>query len=145
MRGAVAGIWREAAAFGLVGAFALIVDSGTYNLLVFGLPGVAGGPMEALPVQASAVATGVAAIVGWAGNRCWTYRHRRRGNVARELILFVVVNVAGLVITAGAVVLSRQLTGYHSVLGDNVARSLGWAAATLLRFVAYRRLVFAAA
>ncbi|MEU1203286.1 GtrA family protein [Streptomyces sp. NPDC005813] len=145
MRDAIGGIWREAAAFGLVGALALLVDTGAYNLLVFGLPGVAGAPMRSTPVQASAIATGVAMIVSWAGNRYWTYRHRRHENVTRELALFVFVNIVGLVITAGTVALSRQLMGCECVLGDNAARLFGWAVATLFRFFTYRRVVFLAA
>ncbi|WP_369250891.1 GtrA family protein [Streptomyces sp. R41] len=145
MRDVIGGIWREAAAFGLVGALAFLVDTGAYNLLVFGLPGVTGGPMRSAPVQASAVATGVAMIVSWAGNRYWTYRHRRREKVTHELALFVFVNIVGLVITAGTVALSRQLTGCDCALSDNVARLFGWAVATLFRFFAYRRVVFMAA
>ncbi|MGW2822054.1 GtrA family protein [Streptomyces sp. NPDC001443] len=144
MRDAIGGIWREAAAFGVVGALAFVVDAGVYNLLVFGLPGTAGGSMRSAPVQASAVATGVSMIVGWAGNHHWTYRHRRREKVARELTLFAFVNIVGLVITAGAVALSRQSAGCDCAVGDNAARLAGWVAATLFRFFAYRRVVFAA-
>lgn len=140
----VQNIWREAAAFGVVGALAFVLDNGGYTLLVFGLPGAGGGPMHSTPIAASVVATGVATLFSWAGNRYWTYRHQQRENIAHELALFLVVNVIGIVITAGAVFVSRDLFGLDSVLSDNVARIIGWVVATLFRFVTYRRYVFVA-
>lgn len=142
LRDVVRGIWREAARFGVVGALAFVVDNGGYNVLVFGLPGGAEGPMHSMPVRASVVATVTATVVSWLGNRYWTYRHRHRENVAPELALFVFVNVIGIAITAGTVFLARQLHGVDSVLGDNVARIAGWTLATVFRFVTYRRYVF---
>ncbi len=78
----------------------------------------------------------------WVGNRYWTYRHQRRSNVGHELGLFLVVNVIGIVITASTVFVSREILGLDSILSDNVARLLGWALATIFRFVTYRRYVF---
>ncbi|GGX42470.1 hypothetical protein GCM10010353_67080 [Streptomyces chryseus] len=142
MRGVIRGIWREAAMFGTVGALAFVLDNGGYTLLVFGLPGAGGGPMRAAPVQASVMATGVATVFSWLANRYWTYRQRHRENVARELALFTFVNIIGMAITAGTVLLSRQLLGLDSALSDNVARTSGWALATWFRFFTYRRYVF---
>ncbi len=145
VRDAVQGIWREAATFGVVGALAFVVDNGGYNLLVFGLPGEGGdGVMRTAPVQASVLATAAAALFSWVGNRYWTYRHRHRENVARELALFLVANGVGLAITAGTVFASRQLLGLDSALSDNTARVFGWVLATLFRFYTYRRYVFVA-
>jgi putative flippase GtrA len=141
-RNGMRGIYREVAKFGVVGALAFVVDQGGYNLLVFGLPGSGGGPMQGSPVAASVVATGAATVLSWAGNRYWTYRHQRRANMAHELALFVVVNVIGIVITASTVFLSREVLGLDSVLSDNVARLLGWGLATVFRFFTYRRYVF---
>lgn len=136
-------MWREVASFGVVGALAFVVDTGGYNLLVFGLPADSqGGPMAQWPVTASVVATSVATVFSWLGNRHWTYRHQRRAKVAHEFGLFAFVNVIGIVITAGTVLLSRELLGLESVLSDNVARISGWVLATLFRFVTYRKYVF---
>ncbi|MGW5130447.1 GtrA family protein [Streptomyces sp. NPDC004135] len=144
-RDAVKGVWREAAKFGVIGALAFVVDNGGYNLLVFGLPGGAeGGVMRTAPVQASVLATGAAALFSWVGNRYWTYRHQHRDKVTHELVLFLVANGVGLVITAGTVFASRQMLGLDSALSDNTARILGWVLATLFRFYAYRRYVFVA-
>ncbi len=142
VRDVVRGVWREAAMFGTVGALAFVLDNGGYTLLVFGFPGGGGGPMRAVPVQASVIATGAATVFSWLANRYWTYRQRHRENVARELALFTFVNVIGMVITAGMVVLSRQMLGLDSALSDNIARACGWFLATLFRFFTYRRYVF---
>lgn len=137
-------VWREVAAFGVVGALAFVVDNGGYTLLVFGPTGTGEGALHDQPVLASVLATAAAVVFSWVGNRYWTYRHQRRANVAHELALFVVVNVVGLVITAGMVVVSRHLLGLDSVFSDNAARIMGWAIATVFRFVCYRRYVFVA-
>ncbi|MFE5481730.1 GtrA family protein [Streptomyces sp. NPDC056527] len=144
LRDVIRGLWREVAKFGVVGAVAFVVDAGGFNLLVFGLPGVGAGPMASMPVLASVVATAAAMVVGWIGNRHWTYRDQRSETSPREVVVFVLVNLAGIVITAAPVYLSRAL-GFDSALTDNVTRLFGWAVATLVRFVVYRRYVFQAA
>ena len=143
----VRNLWREAAKFGVVGAIAFVLDNGGYTVLVFGLPeahGHHGGPMASWPVTASVLATAAATLFSWAGNRYWTYRHQRRSNVAHELVLFLLVNAVGMAVTAAAVWVSRDLFGLHTVASDNAARVTGWALATGLRFLAYRRYVFVA-
>ncbi|MFD7321832.1 GtrA family protein [Streptomyces sp. NPDC059875] len=144
LRDVIRALWREVAKFGVVGALAFVVDAGGYNLLVFGLPGAVDGPMASLPVLASVVATAAAMVVSWVGNRHWTYREQRTETTPREVVVFVLVNLAGIVITAAPVFLSREL-GFDSALTDNVTRLFGWAVATLVRFVVYRRYVFQAA
>ncbi|MGX1884818.1 GtrA family protein [Streptomyces sp. NPDC055287] len=145
MRDAISGIWREVAKFGTVGVLAFVLDNGGYTLLVFGLPGVGGGPMRGAAVQASVLAAVVATLFSWVANRYWTYRERHRKNVVGELVLFTLVNLVGVAIMAGAVFLSRELLGFDSALSDNAARISGWAVATLVRFFTYRRYVFVAA
>ncbi|MER5214063.1 GtrA family protein [Streptomyces sp. NPDC002838] len=145
VRDAVRGVWREVAKFGIVGALAFVVDNGGYNLLVFGLPGAAGGgSMRTAPVQASVIATSAATLFSWVGNRYWTYRHQRREKVTQELTLFLFANIVGVAITAGTVFLARHVIGLESALSDNAARVFGWVLATLFRFFAYRRYVFVA-
>ncbi|MET9896230.1 GtrA family protein [Streptomyces sp. NPDC006465] len=133
-------IWREVAAFGIVGALAFVVETTSFNLLAFGPPGE--GPLHAVPVSASAVATLLAMLVSWFGNRHWTYRDRKGPINPREVAWFVGVNLVGLVITAAPVYVSHELFGLSSPLSDNVARLIGWAAATVVRFTVYRGRVF---
>ncbi|MEU4064363.1 GtrA family protein [Streptomyces wedmorensis] len=135
-------IWREVAAFGVVGALAFVVETASFNLLIFGSPASGGGVLGSAPVVASVVATLLAMVVSWVGNRYWTYRDRRGAVDRRELTLFVGVNLVGMAVTALPVYVSHELLGLGSPFSDNAARLVGWAAATLLRFVAYRSLVF---
>ncbi|MGW8327354.1 GtrA family protein [Streptomyces sp. NPDC055897] len=135
-------IWREVAAFGIVGALAFVVETASFNLLIFGSSSSGGGILGSTPVLASVVATLLAMAVSWFGNRYWTYRDRRGGAQRSEIVWFLVINLAGMAVTAVPVFVSHELFGLGSPLSDNVARLIGWAAATLLRFVAYRTLVF---
>ncbi|MFJ5834514.1 GtrA family protein [Streptomyces sp. NPDC093089] len=135
-------IGREIAAFGVVGALAFVVETASFNLLIFGSPASGGGVLGSAPVVASVVATLLAMVVSWVGNRYWTYRDRRGAVDRRELTLFVGVNLVGMAVTALPVYVSRELLGLGSPFSDNAARLVGWAAATLFRFVSYRSLVF---
>ncbi|MGB6004939.1 MAG: GtrA family protein [Ornithinimicrobium sp.] len=135
---------QEVAKFGVVGLIAFCVDTGIYNYLVFGLPGSATpGVMENIPLRAKIVATAIATIVAWLGNRYWTFRHRRRAARSREFVLFVFFNVVGLLIALVCLGFSRYVVGLDSQLADNVSgNGVGLVLGTLFRFWAYRTYVF---
>ncbi len=143
LRALAARLWREVAAFGLVGALAFVVDMGGYNLLVFGLPGPGDGPMHGIPGRASVTATAIATLFSWVGNRYLTYRDQRRDKAHHELMLFLLFNAIALVITFACLYLSRYALDQHSQLADNVARFVGIGLGTVFRFLTYRRWVFA--
>lgn len=135
---------REAAKFGVVGLVAFVVDTGLYNYLVFGLPGGDGrGPLHDIPLRAKILATCIAMVVAWLGNRYWTFRHRRRSQRLREFVLYVVFNVIGLGIAVACLGFSRYVLGLDSQLADNIsANGVGLVLGTLFRFWAYRTYVF---
>lgn len=135
-------LWRELLAFGTVGLGAFIVDTGSYNLLVFGPVGPTDGFLAHKPTTASIVATILGTIFSWLGNRHWTYRHQRRAHVGHEAALFVLFNAIALVITAGFLYLSRYGLGLHGIAWDNLARFVGIGIGTIFRFLTYRRFVF---
>ncbi|MFI7387240.1 GtrA family protein [Streptomyces sp. NPDC049813] len=139
----VRNIWREAAAFGVVGAVAFVVEFAAFNVLISGTPFSRDGVLRSAPVVASALATGLAMAVSWWGNRHWTYRSHKQRVTRREVGWFVGINLAGLAITAAPVYVSHELLGLDSAWSDNVARLVGWAAATGVRFAVYRTRVFA--
>ena len=133
----------ELAKFGTVGALAFVLDTALYNILVFGVPGLLEGPMDGSPLWGKTVATSVATIFSWLGNRLWTFRHRRSEPVAHEFGLFVVFNVIGLGIALACLGFSRYVLGLESQLADNIAgNGVGLVLGTLFRFWAYRRFVF---
>lgn len=132
---------REMVKFGAVGAMAFVVDTATFNLLRFGLGG--GGPLEHKPLTAKVIATALASMVAWLGNRFWTFRHRRRASARRELALFLVYNVLGLLISLTCLGFSHYVLNLRSPLADNIsANGIGLVLGTLFRFWAYRRFVF---
>jgi putative flippase GtrA len=131
---------REVGVFGVVGLLAYGIDVGVFNLLRFaGEPGV----LEAKPLTAKAISVGVATLASYAGNRHWTWRHRTRGRVHREVPLFFVVNALGLGLALLCLAVSHYALGLTSALADNIsANVIGMALATAFRFWAYRTHVF---
>lgn len=138
---------REVLKFGVVGLVAFVVDVGLFNVLRFGA-GVlwlhsATGPLHQHPLTAKAISTSLATLVAWLGNRHWTYRHRRSRAVHHELALFVLFNVAGMMIALGCLALSHYALDLRSGLADNISgNGVGLVLGTLFRFWAYRRFVF---
>jgi putative flippase GtrA len=140
LRGTIHILVREVIKFGLVGAVAFVVDIGLFNLLRF----VGGeGPLYDRPLTAKVISVSAATLVAWLGNRYWTFRHRRRAAAAHELALFVVFNVAGMVIALICLGFSHYVLDLRSPLADNIsANGVGLVLGTLFRFWAYRTFVF---
>lgn len=135
---------REVAKFGTIGLLAFILDTSLYNYFVFGFPGAeAVGPLHDIPLRAKILATAIATIFSWLGNRYWTFRHRRTAAVANEFLLFVWFNILGLGIAVLCLGFSRYVLGLDSQLADNIsANGVGLVLGTLFRFWAYRTYVF---
>jgi putative flippase GtrA len=131
---------RELGAFGIVGLVAYVVDVGLFNLLRFaGDPGL----LEQRPLTAKVISVAVATAVSYAGNRHWTWRHRSRRRLHREITLFLVFNAIGLAIALICLALSHYALGLTSPLADNIsANGVGLVLATAFRFWAYRTHVF---
>lgn len=134
---------REFAKFGVVGLTAFLIDLVLYNLLVFGPPGGAEGPMSDIPLRAKIVSTAIATVFAWLGNRYWTFRGRRSTRVLREFALYIWFNIIGLGIALACLGFSRYLLGLDSQLADNVSgNGVGLVLGTVFRFWAYRTFVF---
>ncbi|WP_237565359.1 GtrA family protein [Ornithinimicrobium cavernae] len=144
IRGAYEVLAREVAKFGTIGLLAFILDTTLYNYFVFGVPGAeAMGPLHDIPLRAKILATSIAMVFSWLGNRYWTFRHRRRAAVAHEFLLFIWFNILGLLIAVACLGFSRYVLGLDSQLADNVsANGVGLVLGTLFRFWAYRTYVF---
>ncbi|MFE0516171.1 GtrA family protein [Streptomyces sp. NPDC058964] len=125
---------REVAKFGAVGGAGLLVNLGVFNLVrhVTDLP----------VVRASVIATVVAIIFNYIGFRYWTYRDRDKGGRTKELSLFLLFSVVGLVIENGVLYAATYGFGWDSPLQSNVFKFLGIGVATLFRFWSYRTWVF---
>ena len=143
LRGLFSLVYREALKFGVVGLVAYVVDVYLYNVLRLGWWPAGAAPMPNKPVLAKVISVFVATVVAWLGNRYWTFRRRRRSSMRREFVLFVVMNIGGLLIAAGCIWVSHYVLGFTSALADNVSGNVvGLALGTLFRFWAYRTFVF---
>ncbi|MER6980033.1 GtrA family protein [Streptomyces carpinensis] len=129
-------IWREVAKFGAVGGAGLLV-----NLLVFNL---VRHVTDLQVVRASVIATVVSIIFNYIGFRYFTYRDRDKSGRTKELTLFLLFSVVGLVIENGVLYLATYGFGWDSPLQSNVFKFLGIGIATLFRFWSYRTWVFRA-
>ncbi len=136
VRGLFGLFWREVAKFGAVGGIAFVIDTGIYLWLLH-------GPMSDHPTRAKIVSAIVATIFSWVANRYWTFRHRRRANILREVVLFAVMNGVGIAIAAACVYVSHWVLGFTTPFADFVAGSvIGLVLGTVFRFFAYRFWVF---
>lgn len=143
-RGTIDVLIREMLKFGLVGAVAFVIDLGGYNLLVFGHGVIQDEPLlHDRPLTARIISASVATLAAWLGNRLWTFRRRRHQRpAAHELALFVLFNVAAMVIAVACLGFSRYVLDLHSQLADNATNIVGIGIGTLFRFWTYRRFVF---
>jgi putative flippase GtrA len=126
--------------FGVVGAVGYLIDVGVFNGLRLDL---GDGPVTGSSFTAKAVSVSVATIATWFGNRLWTFRDRRRHDVALEFVEFAAIAAVGMSISLGCLYLSRNVLGATSLLADNIsANVVGLALATTFRFLMYRYWVY---
>ncbi len=122
----------EFAKFGVIGVSGLFITNAVYGLLFIHL--------DVGPVASTTVATIVAAVATYLGNRHWSFRARQRTRVVRELIIFAVLNGVGVLIQDAAVAFNSYLLQLgHNKLAGFIALNSGIALATLFRFWSYRR------
>jgi putative flippase GtrA len=132
----------EAVKFAIVGLTGVAVQIVAFNLLRYAGPGGV-GVLEAKPITAQVLAIGLATVVTYLGNRYWTYRHRTKGAVRRELPVFVLLNGIAIAIGAACLALSHYVLGLTSPLADNLSGNVvGLGLGTLFRFWSYRKFVF---
>ncbi|WP_309064542.1 GtrA family protein [Microbacterium sp.] len=125
--------------FLIVGAISTLIEVGVFNVLVYG--------MGVDVVWAKIIASLVALVNAYIGNREWTFRHRDRRGRVNELVLFVLVNAVctGL----GAALVWVGVQGAGMLLGRapgpfavNFVNLVSIVVVVLLRFVLYHKIVF---
>jgi len=127
-------IIHEFAKFGVIGVVGLAITNIGYDLLHSHGVG---------PVTSTTIATIIATIVAYIGNRYWSFKHRERTNVPREGLIFFVLNGIGLLIQDAVVAFnSYALHKEHHKLAEFLALNTGIAIATIFRFWSYRKFVW---
>jgi putative flippase GtrA len=135
IRGLASLFWREVAKFGAVGGVAFVIDNGmTYYLMH--------GPMSDSEAKARFVGASIATVFSWIANRFWTFRHRRQDNVLREFLMFILINGIGIGISTGFTAVAKYGLGITDKNLLFFAGVFGILVATVVRFFAYRFLVF---
>jgi putative flippase GtrA len=129
-------IIHEFAKFGIIGVIGLAITNLGYILLHSHGVG---------PVTSTTIATIIATIVAYIGNRYWSFRHRERTSVPREGGIFFVLNGIGLLIQDAVVAFNSYVLHLeHHKVAEFLALNAGIALATVFRFWSYRRFVWAA-
>jgi len=126
----------ELAKFGVVGLIGSVIDLGGADYLHVHM-GI--GPMVAKALSITA-----ATIVTYLGSRFWTFRHRVNQALLREGMLFVVLNVLGLVIAEAVIAFTTYGLDYKSELAYNGASVVGTGLGTIFRYFSYKKWVFLA-
>lgn len=128
-------LWRELAKFGVIGVVNMLIDLGLYNLLI-------AGPMPTKVTAAKFVSGGVATVFAWLGNRYWTFRHRRNRPVHHEVVLFFAINGVALAVSVIWVAFAHYVLGLDGKFWLNFNAIFGIGLGTIIRFWAYKQLVF---
>lgn len=127
---------HEVAKFGVVGFLNFALDVGLFNLLRLTV-------LTEKPITAGVISTTVAATSSYFMNRHWTWRHRARTGLFRELPLFLVLSGVGLGISSACLTFSHYALGLDSLLADNIAKNgVGLALGMVWRFWSFKRWVF---
>lgn len=129
--------------FCTVGLGAYVVDVGLFNLLahssyahLFHLPGDKS-------MTAKIISVTISVIFAWVGNRIWTFRLYKRHSRRREFLMFVIVNIGGMLVALACLGFSRYVLDLRSALADNIsANVVGLVLGTAFRYVCYRYIVF---
>ena len=127
---------HEAAKFGIVGTLAFLITIGGANALR------SGARLDEL--TSVTIATVVATVFSFLGNKHWAFKHRKGNGLGRESVLFFVFNGVGLLIQLAFVATMHYGLGHTDTLSYNVANIAGIIVATMFRLYTYRRWVFLA-
>ncbi|HVT66366.1 MAG TPA: GtrA family protein [Trebonia sp.] len=132
----VRAILPELLKFGIVGGLGTVIDLGGAALLH--------SKYHMEPLAAKAVSVTLATVFTYLGSRFWTFKERENQSVGREAVLFIVLNVVGLLIAEAVIGLVTYVMGLRGPLEYNAASFVGTGLGTIFRFWAYRKWVFLA-
>ena len=124
----------EIGKFLIVGGLGTVIDLGGAGLLH--------GQYHFEPLAAKAVSVTLATVFTYLGSRFWTFKERENQSVRREAVLFLVLNIFGLLMAEAVIGLVTYVMGLHGRLAYNAASFVGTGLGTIFRFYAYRKWIF---
>lgn len=128
-------LYAEILKFGVVGTIGVASDVATSNLL---------WAATSLSQTAGSVGgTCVATVVAYIGNRYWVFRDRPASARRREMLLFLLISLIGLIIESSFVYAGNHFLGFHSQASANVEKYIfGLLVAGVFRFWTAHTFVF---
>jgi putative flippase GtrA len=128
-------LYAEILKFGVVGTFGVASDIAASNLL---------WATTSLSKTAGSVGgTCVATVVAYIGNRYWVFRDRPDNARRREMLLFLLISLIGLIIESSFVFVTDRVLGFHSQGAANAAKYFfGLPVAGVFRFWSSHAFVF---
>ena len=126
-------LFHEGAKFLIVG----LIGIGVTNLVFIPLHALGLGPLTSVTI-----ATVVATVVTFVGNRYWSFRDRKGAGTAREGVMFFVLNGVGLLIQYAVLGFSNYALGLTTKIENVIAVNVGIGIGTLFRFWSYRKWVW---
>ena len=124
---------HEGAKFLVVG----LIGIGVTNLVFIPLRALGLGPLTSVTI-----ATVVATVVTFLGNRYWSFRDRQGAGTAREGVTFFILNGIGLLIQYAVLGFSNYALGLTTKVENVIALNIGIGLGTLFRFWSYRKWVW---
>jgi putative flippase GtrA len=125
---------HEVAKFGVIGIIGFIVTEVGFNLCHFDL--------KMGLFTSNAIATVVATIITFVGNKYWTFKHRAGNGTTRETVMFFVLNGVGMLIQYACIWFAEDGLGIKDKFLINLFFLGGIAIATVFRFWSYRKWVW---
>jgi putative flippase GtrA len=128
-------LYAEMLKFGVVGAVGVVADVSSSNVL-WKYTGLS-------HTVASIGGTCVATVTAYIGNRYWVFRDRPADARRREMAMFALISLVGLIIENSFVFVGDRVLGFHSIAAANVAKFvLGLPVAGVFRFTTSHLFVF---
>lgn len=127
---------KELGAFGVVGAACFVLQVGLFQLLY--------AHLDVGAVTSNLVATVVSMTAAYLGHRYWSFSHRTRSGVAREYLVFAMINGLTLVLGLAVVAFVRYPLDQDGALVLQLANIGSIVLGTVVRYLGYRRWVFTA-
>jgi putative flippase GtrA len=139
--------WRriltEAYRFLAVGGLATIVAFVIFNLLLHGFRMGYDAPLADEPYLAYVIANVIGMAVSYRGSRTWVFKDRPPRTADGGRLLFIVINLATMLIPMACLWVSRNVLGLDDPLSDNLAANvIGLFLGMVARFYLFRTLVF---
>jgi putative flippase GtrA len=127
---------KELSAFGIVGVVCFFIQVGLFQVLY--------AHLHVGAVTSNVAANVVSMTVAYFAHRYWSFSHRGRTSMAREYVLFAVINGATVLLGIGLIALVRYGLHQDSALMLQAANIASIVLGTAVRYVGYRQWVFPA-